>query len=105
MRRTSTISVLAPQLCPGRAWRIPIMTILTSPKPAVHADERHPPAPALDRLWFTRCPVPTATGLAYKLGWLTEEFARDKVQLDTLQERAGSELRRHHYDHQLPALI
>ena len=32
---------------------------------------------SIDTLWFTRCPVPTATGLAYKLGWLTEEFAAD----------------------------
>ncbi len=29
---------------------------------------------ALERVWFTRCPVPTATGLAYKLGWLEEEL-------------------------------
>ena len=55
-------------------------------------------------LWFTRCPVPTATGIAYKLGWLTEEFAKDGIALRTLQE-SGSELGRHHYDHRLPTLI
>lgn len=55
-------------------------------------------------LWFTRCPVPTATGIAYKLGWLTEEFERDGIALHTLQE-SGSELARHHYDHRLPTLI
>jgi len=59
---------------------------------------------ALDRIWFTRCPVPTATGLAYKLGWLTDEFAGDPLPVDTLQETTG-ELRRHHYDHRLPSLI
>ena len=59
---------------------------------------------ALDRIWFTRCPVPTATGLAYKLGWLAEEFAADGLPVDTLQD-SNSELRRHHYDHRLPALI
>lgn len=59
--------------------------------------------PALDQLWFTRCPVPTATGLAYKLGWFTEEFAADGIRVDTLQD--NRELGRHHYDHQLPALI
>lgn len=58
----------------------------------------------LDRLWFTRCPVPTATGLAYKLGWLTEEFARDNIQLDTLQD-GPKEFARHHYDHALSSLI
>ena len=59
---------------------------------------------ALDELWFTRCPVPTATGIAYKLGWLTEAFAADGVSVRTLQESAP-ELGRHHYDHRLPTLI
>lgn len=58
---------------------------------------------ALDQIWFTRCPVPTATGLAYKLGWLGEEFAADGIRVDTLQD--NRELGRHHYDHQLPTLI
>ncbi|NIJ38517.1 ABC-type nitrate/sulfonate/bicarbonate transport system substrate-binding protein [Sphingopyxis panaciterrae] len=55
-------------------------------------------------IWFTRCPVPTATGIAYKLGWLTEAFESDGIALRTLQE-SGSELGRHHYDHRLPTLI
>lgn len=57
-----------------------------------------------EAIWFTRCPVPTATGIAYKLGWLTEAFANDGIALRTLQE-SGSELARHHYDHRLPTLI
>lgn len=57
-----------------------------------------------DEIWFTRCPVPTATGIAYKLGWLTEAFEGDGIALRTLQE-TGSELGRHHYDHRLPTLI
>jgi ABC-type nitrate/sulfonate/bicarbonate transport system substrate-binding protein len=59
---------------------------------------------SIDTIWFTRCPVPTATGLAYKLGWLDEEFARDGIALKTLQE-TGGELARHHYDHELQTLI
>ncbi len=59
--------------------------------------------PALARIWFTRCPVPTATGLAYKLGWLSDEFATDGIAVDTLQD--NREFGRHHYDHQLPELI
>jgi ABC-type nitrate/sulfonate/bicarbonate transport system substrate-binding protein len=58
----------------------------------------------IDTIWFTRCPVPTATGLAYKLGWLDQEFAADGIAIKTLQD-AGAELARHHYDHQLPTLI
>jgi len=57
-----------------------------------------------EAIWFTRCPVPTATGIAYKLGWLSEAFASDGIELRTLQE-SGSELARHHYDHRLPTLI
>ncbi|MBT9516012.1 MAG: ABC transporter substrate-binding protein [Methyloversatilis discipulorum] len=64
-----------------------------------------PQADKLERVWFTRCPVPTATGLAYKLGWLDEEFARDNLPVSTLQENASRELARHHYDHELPGLI
>lgn len=58
---------------------------------------------AIDTIWFTRCPVPTATGLAYKLGWLDAEFAPDGIKVSTLQD--NRDLGRHHYDHQLPSLI
>lgn len=54
-------------------------------------------------IWFTRCPVPTATGLAYRLGWLEREFAQDGITVRTLQNEP--EFRRHHYDHQLPGLV
>lgn len=63
---------------------------------------------AIDTIWFTRCPVPTATGLAYKLGWLDAEFAPDGIRIATLQEHrqeGGRDLGRHHYDHKLPSLI
>lgn len=58
----------------------------------------------LQEIWFTRCPVPTATGLAYKLGWLGEEFARDGIRIAAIQD-APRELARHHYDHEIPTLI
>lgn len=63
-------------------------------------------ATGLSQIWFTRCPVPTASGLAFKLGWLADEFASDGIAIATLQEEAaGSPLARHHYDHELPELI
>jgi ABC-type nitrate/sulfonate/bicarbonate transport system substrate-binding protein len=58
----------------------------------------------MNQIWFTRCPVPTATGLAYRLGWLGEEFAPDGIAINTLQD-APREYSRHHYDHALPNLI
>ncbi len=59
---------------------------------------------AIDKIWFTRCPVPTATGLAHKLGWLEQEFKPDGIAISTLQD-VGGELARHHYDHELPTLV
>lgn len=61
------------------------------------------PVSALETLWFTRCPVPTASGIAYKLGWLADEFAADGTRVATLQQ--ATELGRHHFDHELPGLI
>jgi 2'-hydroxybiphenyl-2-sulfinate desulfinase len=55
-------------------------------------------------IWFTRCPVPTASGLAYKLGWLSDRFAASAVSIGILQD-APLEIARHHYDHQLVSLI
>ena len=28
-----------------------------------------------EQLWYTRCPVPTASGLAFSLGWLEARYA------------------------------
>jgi ABC-type nitrate/sulfonate/bicarbonate transport system substrate-binding protein len=67
--------------------------------------------PAVDTIWFTRCAgggrggVPTASGIAYKLGWLQDELRQDGIKLRTLQEDADPSLRHHHYDHALPTLI
>jgi len=63
-----------------------------------------PAATALKEIWFTRCPVPTATGLAYQLGWLQGEFARDGISVATIQD-APKALARHHYDHEISSLI
>jgi len=65
----------------------------------------------LDTIWFTRCAgsgrggVPTASGIAYKLGYLQEEFAAEGLALKTIQEDGGPELRPRHYDHELSNLI
>jgi ABC-type nitrate/sulfonate/bicarbonate transport system substrate-binding protein len=68
-------------------------------------------AAPLDTLWFTRCAgggrggVPTASGIAYKLGYLDEEFAKDGIKLRTLQDEGTEGLRHHHYEHGLENLI
>lgn len=59
---------------------------------------------ALDQLWYTRCPVPTASSLAYNLGWLDETFAPVGLSVGVLQD-APPEIARHHFDHQLVGLF
>ncbi|MGE3619003.1 MAG: ABC transporter substrate-binding protein [Acidimicrobiia bacterium] len=58
----------------------------------------------ITQLWYTRCPVPTASGLAYSLGWLRDGYAGDGVEIGILQE-APLEIARHHFDHDLVGLL
>ncbi|GAA3791998.1 ABC transporter substrate-binding protein [Amycolatopsis tucumanensis] len=60
--------------------------------------------PAIDTLWYTRCPVPTASGLAHSLGWLSANAGEHGLPLEILQD-AGPEIAVHHYDHRLRGLI
>ncbi len=61
-------------------------------------------AGALDHVWLTRCPVPTASGIAHRLGLLAEEFGRHDVAVGELGD-ADPRLARHHLDHGLPGLF
>jgi ABC-type nitrate/sulfonate/bicarbonate transport system substrate-binding protein len=72
------------------------MATQTANAPATHA--------GLESIWFTRCPVPTASGLAHSLGWLRDEFAKDGLSVAALQDAPRS-FNRHHYDHELPGLF
>jgi 2'-hydroxybiphenyl-2-sulfinate desulfinase len=63
-----------------------------------------PPGGALTHVWYTRCPVPTASGLAYSLGWLTGALGSSGLEVGILQD-GPRELIRHHYDHQLVGLF
>ncbi|MEG2434405.1 MAG: ABC transporter substrate-binding protein, partial [Acinetobacter sp.] len=58
----------------------------------------------LNNIWITRCPVPTATGIAIKRGTLAKKFAKQNIEVFTLQD-SKKELSVHHYDHQLAALF
>ncbi|MEV0244960.1 ABC transporter substrate-binding protein [Nocardia sp. NPDC050712] len=57
-----------------------------------------------DTLWYTRCPVPTASGLAHSLGWLDETAAGSGLKFGVLQD-AGPELAGFHFSHQLSGLV
>ncbi|MFF9148283.1 ABC transporter substrate-binding protein [Streptomyces sp. NPDC014861] len=56
-------------------------------------------------LWFTRCPVPTATGVAADRGWLAAEFAPDGIAVRSLQDADPGADRSAHYTHDLPGLF
>src|SRR5690606_17056408 len=62
------------------------------------------PSTDLRQIWFTRCPVPTASGLALNLGWLTGAFRDEGIDVGVLQD-GPPELRRHHFDHELLGLF
>jgi ABC-type nitrate/sulfonate/bicarbonate transport system substrate-binding protein len=57
--------------------------------------------PAIDTLWYTRCSVPTAVGIAVQQGLIAEEFARDGLTLRSVQESNRREDRESHFDHKL----
>jgi ABC-type nitrate/sulfonate/bicarbonate transport system substrate-binding protein len=67
------------------------------------AHTSHPAAP--DTLWFTRCPVPTATGIAADRRWLADEFAADGIAVRSLQDATPGADRQTHYTHALPGLF
>ena len=57
--------------------------------------------PAIDTLWYTRCSVPTAVGIAIQQGRIAEEFAHDGLTLRSVQESNRREDRESHFDHKL----
>jgi ABC-type nitrate/sulfonate/bicarbonate transport system substrate-binding protein len=59
----------------------------------------------LSEIWFTRCPVPTATGIAADLGWFDDEFGPDNITVRSLQDGAQSPLSSQHFEHSLGALF
>ncbi|HEX3959186.1 MAG TPA: hypothetical protein VHZ03_21560 [Trebonia sp.] len=58
-----------------------------------------------DTIWYTRCPVPTATGIAADLGWLTAEFASDGIEVRSPQDIPRAEAAHFHYTHAHPGLF
>ncbi|WP_437880977.1 ABC transporter substrate-binding protein [Pseudomonas sp. LRF_L74] len=58
--------------------------------------------PHLDRLWYTRCGVPTSFGVAMHHGWIGERLALDGTRIESLKESADPVIRASHFDHSLP---
>lgn len=60
---------------------------------------------AINELWYTRCPVPTASGIALELGWLSEEFHRLGITLSSVRDSSEADVRLAHFSHSLPGLF
>lgn len=56
----------------------------------------------VSELWYTRCPVPTASSLAISQGWLDDEFATDGIAVSSLRSSADSIVRESHFNHTQP---
>lgn len=56
-------------------------------------------AVAVEALWYTRCPIPTASSLAIDHGWLDEEFERDGITVSSLRASSAQSVRESHFDH------
>jgi ABC-type nitrate/sulfonate/bicarbonate transport system substrate-binding protein len=54
---------------------------------------------AVTELWYTRCPVPTASSIAISQGWLDEEFAPDGITVASLRASGATTVRESHFDH------
>lgn len=57
--------------------------------------------PAPTELWYTRCPVPTASGIAIQNGWFDQEFGRDGIAVRSLRSSSDRQVRESHFTHTL----
>jgi sulfonate transport system substrate-binding protein len=53
----------------------------------------------INELWYTRCPVPTTSGIAQHFRWLHNEFAQHGVELKSIRASEEQAVRNSHYDH------
>ena len=60
---------------------------------------------SVSQLWYTRCPVPTASGIALDLGLLRDEFARSGITLQSIRDSDDPRVNISHFDHSLPGLF
>lgn len=86
------------------------MTLASPSAPGAHLPGSEPAGghrrePAVQEIWFTRCPVPTATGIAADLGWLQREFAPDGIAVSSLQDESSAPVVEQHFEHGLRTLF
>lgn len=60
---------------------------------------------SVSQLWYTRCPVPTASGIALDLGLLRDEFVKSDISLESIGDSDDPRINISHFDHSLPGLF
>lgn len=58
-----------------------------------------PSASEVKELWYTRCPLPSASSVAIHLGWFEREFERDDIRVASLRADRTRSTRESHFDH------
>lgn len=56
-------------------------------------------------LWYTRCPVPTISGVALHYRWLQQAFDRLGVNLSSIRAATDASVRASHFQHTLPGMF
>lgn len=54
---------------------------------------------AIDILWYTRCPAPTAASVAIRRGWFEDEFRADGIEVRSLASSNDRSVHLSHYNH------
>jgi len=56
-------------------------------------------------IWYTRCPLPAASGIAQRLRWLHDEFGSLGIGVETIRTSHDRAVRDSHFTHAQPALF
>ncbi|MCC6780098.1 MAG: ABC transporter substrate-binding protein [Hyphomicrobiales bacterium] len=67
----------------------------------MHESPRPAPSSLPQTIWYTRCPVPTAAGIAIQKGWLKEAFAPLGIEVRSMRHSQDPKTRESHYTHTL----
>lgn len=59
----------------------------------------------VERISITRCPVPTASSVAFDRGFLQKELAKAGILASVLQDEKDAAMHGAHFDHSLPFLV
>jgi sulfonate transport system substrate-binding protein len=57
------------------------------------------PSTAVDTIWYTRCPVPTASGIAIDTGILAGKFETEQVAVSSIRASSDPAVRESHFNH------